>query len=109
MKILLDENIDVDFVKEFTGYQVETVKSMNWTGKENGELLTLAVKNRFEVLITLDSNLQYQQNLSKFDISVINLKLKDSRLKTLKLLVMEIVKHLKRLESKGNKEFIEIL
>ncbi len=108
MKILLDENIDVDFVKEFTGYQVETVKSMNWTGKENGELLTLAVKNRFEVLITLDSNLQYQQNLSKFDISVINLKSKDSRLETLKSLVLEIDKHLKRLGVKGNKEFIEI-
>ena len=90
MKILLDENIDVNFVKEFTQHEVETVKSMLWTGKVNGELLTLAEKNGFNIFITLDSNLVYQQNLSKYNINIINLKTKDSKLATLKLFLPKI-------------------
>ena len=42
---------------------------MGWAGKRNGELLSLAAKD-FDVFVTADQNLQYQQNLADFDIAV---------------------------------------
>ena len=65
MKILLDENIDVRFKNLFdaTVHQVFTVKDMDWLGIKNGELLKLLEENHFDVLIAVDKNLPYQQNI----------------------------------------------
>ncbi len=84
MKIILDENIDVNLKDEFAGYDIKSVKDNGWNGIENGKLLALAIKNEFSVFITLDSNLRYQQNLSNFNIHIIVLKAKDSRISHLK-------------------------
>ena|ERR1051325_329434 len=108
MKILLDENIDIGFAKEFTGYEIETVKSMNWSGISNGVLLKLAIKNNFKVFITLDSNLVYQQNLSSFNINVINLKSKDSKLDFLKKFTPKILIQLKKIQVESLSKYIEI-
>ena len=68
MKVLLDENLPTklrfDFSKDF---QIITVKEMGWLGKKNGELLGLLTLNGFDCFVTVDKNLKYQQNLSKFD------------------------------------------
>ena len=108
MKILLDENIDVNFAKEFTEYEIETVKSMNWTGKINGELLASAEKNGFEVFITLDSNLIYQQNLSKYNLYIIKIKSKDSKISTLKSFLPLLKSQINRILEMGSDKFIEI-
>ncbi len=71
MKVLLDENISNSWIKELTNHQVESVKTMGWLGKKNGELLGLAVLNKFEAFVTWDKQLQYQQNLTKFELAVI--------------------------------------
>ena len=108
MKILLDENIDVNFVNEFQENEVKTVKGMNWMGKMNGELLSLAEMNGFEIFITLDSNLIYQQNLSKYNIFIIRLKAKDSKLPTLQKFLPLITNNIKRIQNKIAEQFIEI-
>jgi hypothetical protein len=81
---------------------------MNWIGKMNGELLSLAIQNGFEIFITLDSNLKFQQNLSKFNIFIINLKSKDSKLPTLKLFIPQLLNHLNKIQENISDKFIEI-
>ena len=108
MKILIDENIDVDFKNEISEFDVKTVRDNNWTGIENGKLLNLAITNNYKILITLDSNLKYQQDLSKFDISIIILKSKDSRLSSLRLLVPQIKNCIEKLIRSEKFEIFEV-
>jgi predicted nuclease of predicted toxin-antitoxin system len=64
MKILLDESLPTKLSEFFgTEHEVLTVRDMNWLGKKNGELLRLVIENNFEVFVTADRNLPYQQNL----------------------------------------------
>jgi hypothetical protein len=65
VKLLLDECVDRRFAKELQGHFVKTVPQMGWATIKNGELLALAEKE-FDVFITVDRNLSFQQNLSKF-------------------------------------------
>lgn len=74
MKILLDENINSELKKYLSGHNVYTVKDMKWLGKKNGELLKLAVENEFQILISNDTNIKYQQNLPKFQINILVLR-----------------------------------
>lgn len=90
LKILLDEKIDVNFKDELTGFDIHTVKENGWTGIENGKLLELVIRNNYNVFITLDSNLRYQQNLSKINLHIIVIKAKDSRLAHLKLFTAKL-------------------
>ena len=84
MKILLDENLPTKVKYDFgEGYDVKTVKEMGWLGKKNGELLGLAAFNGFDIFITLDKNLQNQQNLNKVDLKFIILQAKDNKHQTL--------------------------
>ena len=72
MKILLDEKIPTKLRFDFSdAFQTITVKEMGWLGKKNGELLGLLTLNGFGCFVTIDKNLKYQQNLSKFDIIVV--------------------------------------
>lgn len=49
---------------------MRTVQEQRWSSKENGELLTLASRE-FEVLVTADQNLPFQQNLKNFELGVV--------------------------------------
>ena len=90
MKILLDECIDRRLVKEITGHEVKTVPQMGWATIKNGELLTLAEKD-FEVFVTVDRNLSFQQNLPRYDIVVIVLRARSNRLQDLRPLVPKLL------------------
>ncbi len=105
MKIFFDENIDPAFKSLFEGDIVETVKSKNWLGKKNGELLGLVVFNGFDVFITKDRNLKYQQNLNKLGITIVVLISKSNDEKDLTALLLKAKKLLK---SKSTKRIIEI-
>jgi len=48
---------------------------MNWLGMKNGELLSRAVENEFDIFISADKQIKYQQNLMKYGINIIILKL----------------------------------
>lgn len=84
MKILLDENLPTKVKYDFgKGYEVRTVRDMEWLGKKNGELLGLAAFNGFDIFITLDKNLRNQQNLNKVDLKFILLLTIDNKHQTL--------------------------
>jgi predicted nuclease of predicted toxin-antitoxin system len=92
MKILLDENL-ARKLKNFLGeHQVYTVREKAWSGKTNGELLRLLDSNGFDVLITADKNLRFQQPVQKHNAAIIPLRASDNRLQTLKQLVPKILR-----------------
>ena len=63
MCVLLDECLPRRLRSHLAGHDVQTVQAMGWSGKKNGELLRVVAAQGFEVLITADQNMQYQQNL----------------------------------------------
>ena len=56
---------------ELPGHVVETAYERGWSELENGELLSVAEADGFEIFVTTDRNLQYQQNLSRRRISIV--------------------------------------
>jgi hypothetical protein len=52
-------------------HQVKTVFELNWGSLSNGELLLEAKAGNFDVLVTTDQNLRYQQNLTKRRIAIV--------------------------------------
>jgi predicted nuclease of predicted toxin-antitoxin system len=73
MRILFDQNMPRNLRAFLPGHEVRTSGQMGWQELENGELLTKAESAGFEVFITGDQNLSYQQNLSTRTISIIEL------------------------------------
>ena len=71
MKILLDECVTKHLKPLLIGHEVSTVREMGWSGVKNGKLMTLCVENGFEILLTIDKNLQHQQNLDKYPITIV--------------------------------------
>jgi hypothetical protein len=69
---------------------VRAVADQGWLGISNGQLLALAAAE-FEVFVTVDRNLPFQQHLPKFDIAVILLRAKTNRLDDMVLLVPDLV------------------
>ena len=90
MKLLLDECIDRRLGKELIGYDVKTVPQMGWAGIKNGQLLALA-EAEFDVFITVDRNLSFQQNLPQFTLAVLILQAPSNRLADLKPLAPKIL------------------
>jgi hypothetical protein len=78
------------FAKEISGHNVQTVPQMGWAGVKNGELLALAEK-QFEVFVTVDRNLSFQQNLTLYNIAVIVLRCRGNRLRDLRPLVPDLI------------------
>lgn len=70
MNILLDECTPRIVKKRLPHFTIRTVQDMGWAGIKNGALLKLA-EAQFEVFITTDKNLRYQQNLAKRTIAFI--------------------------------------
>ncbi len=66
---------------------------MRWNGKGNGELLALA-RDRFDVLVTTDQKLPYQQNLSETDVAVVILVARTNGFDDLRLLIPDLISHL---------------
>jgi len=71
MKLLFDQGTPVPLRKFLGDHSVETAYELGWSDYQNGELLTLAEDNGFEVLVTTDQNLRYQQNLTSRRISIV--------------------------------------
>lgn len=72
MRILLDENFPIDFTKLLVGHEVTTihVHSLGWSGIKNGELLRRAY-SVCDVFVTLDRNLEFQQNIKVLPFGVV--------------------------------------
>lgn len=72
MRLLIDECLPrtLKFLLAAAGHKCETVHDAGLSGKENGELLAFA-DSKFDVFITVDKNIRYQQNISGRDIAVL--------------------------------------
>ena len=90
MKVLLDECVDARFAPHVTGFDTQTVVGKGWSGISNGKLLNLA-QAEFDVFVTVDKNLSFQQNLPKYSIAVILLHCKSNRVQDLLLLMEELL------------------
>jgi hypothetical protein len=86
MRVLLDECVDWRLLRDLTQYDVRTVKQLGWEKIKNGALLRLAA-TEFDVFVTVDGNLPYQQNVSALEIAVIVLRGRTTRLPDLRELL----------------------
>ncbi len=89
MKILLDECVDSRLARHFSEFEVHTVHDRGWAGITNGKLLALA-QAEFDVFVTVDRNLTFQQNIPKFSLAVILVHSVSNRLSDLIRLVPDI-------------------
>lgn len=70
MRILIDECLDWRLGRAMTGHESLSVQKMGWAGIKNGKLLTLA-QEKFDIFLTADRNLSFQQDTTKFKIAVV--------------------------------------
>jgi predicted nuclease of predicted toxin-antitoxin system len=82
VKILLDHNLDWRLKRHLPGHEAASANEMGWEDLRNGELLSRAEGAGFEVLLTGDANLNYQQNLSGRSIALVVIRAFDNRRKT---------------------------
>ncbi|MBS1701549.1 MAG: hypothetical protein JST12_07805 [Armatimonadetes bacterium] len=73
MRVLLDNCVDRRFAKLLTNHEVIHAREMGWAELSNGILIKEAESNEFDVMITVDKNLQYQQSLVGRKLSIITL------------------------------------
>jgi len=91
MKILIDECLPIRLKDEYAEHIVSTVQEMGWHGKRDSELLKLAVDNGFEIFITIDKNIKYQQNTKKIKLGIIVLDVPRTKLENLKPMTKELI------------------
>jgi hypothetical protein len=90
VRVLLDECVDSRLATHVRGHEVTTVVARGWGGISNGKLLALA-QAEFDVFVTVDRNLSFQQNLPAFSIAVILISSKSNRLSDLISLIPELL------------------
>jgi predicted nuclease of predicted toxin-antitoxin system len=93
MRILLDEDLPRRLGALLVEHQVSTVQINGWAGSRNGKLLELAAA-RFDVFLTMDRNLEFQQNLATLPIAVLVIEAVSNRMEDLVPLVPGILKEL---------------
>ena len=71
MRVLFDQGVPVPLRRYLTGHEVVTASERGWSTLSNGELLSAAEDDGFDVFVTNDKNLTYQQNLSTRSIAIV--------------------------------------
>ena len=94
MRLLLDECVPRKFKDTLPGHEASTAREMGLSGKRNGELLALMREHRFEVFVTVDQNVEFQQNVKASGIAIIVLGARTNRLKELRPLAPAVLRKL---------------
>jgi predicted nuclease of predicted toxin-antitoxin system len=100
MRLLLDESVPSRLRRSLTDHSVRTVVEAGWSGIKNGKLLALAA-TEFDAFITVDKNLQFQQNLEKLPIAVVVIDAVSNELPVLLPLVPALLRELASLKPKA--------
>lgn len=87
MKILLDECVTKRLKQHLREFEVFTVTEMRWNGLKNGKLLSQCVDKSFDIILTIDKNMMFQQNLDKYFITIVVLDSLTSKIEELVLFV----------------------
>jgi hypothetical protein len=90
VKVFVDECVDWRLAHHIVGHEVKTAHQLGWTTIKNGELLALATRE-FDVFVTVDRNLSFQQNLPAYAIAVIVLRARSNRLGDLQPLIPKLL------------------
>jgi len=98
MKILLDECVTKKLKPYLKEFEVFTVTELGWGGIKNGKLLTLGTEKDFDVLLIIDKNLIYQQNLKKHKISIAVLNTITSKIEEISQFVPSLKSQLPKFE-----------
>jgi hypothetical protein len=99
VRVLLDEQLPRRLTRALPGHDVQTAQRQGWSGVKNGELLRRASESGFDVRLTSDQNLQFQQNLSRFSIGVVVLVAPSNKLEDLLPLVPRMLQILPSVRS----------
>lgn len=94
MRVLLDANIPQDFRHELREHEVETARFAGLNDLDDGALLE-RMSGRFDVLVTMDTSLDHQQNIAEYPFAVIVLRARSNRLSDLLPLVAPLLEVLK--------------
>jgi hypothetical protein len=105
VKILLDECVDRRLGRLLIGHDVKTVPQLGWATIQNGKLLSLAAKE-FDIFLTVDRNLAFQQPITEFSIGVVVLQARTNRLQDLEILIPKVLSVLREIR-KGEVRFIQ--
>ncbi len=97
MKVLIDENLPRKLAGHLKGHECRTVAECGWAGKKNGELLSLA-KPQFDVLLTLDKNIPYQQDLKLGQIAILIVRARSNRIQDLLPVIPDCLLALQNIE-----------
>ena len=97
MKVLLDECLPRRLKRDLSGHQIFTVLEMGWAGVKNGALLRLIQDAAFDVFVTIDGNLTYQQNLKGVNLAIIVLRARDNTIESLRPLAPAILAAIQRI------------
>ena len=99
MKLLLYECVPAPMQKLLSGHKCSTVQNVGWSGSRNGELLD-RTEGQFDLLITSDQNVRYQQNLAGRNIAIIELSTNDiGRIKKAISIIQEAIDQYRRTRS----------
>lgn len=90
MRVLLDEQLPVDFAEALQGHTVDTVVGRGWAGIQNGELMQ-RMRGEFDALITLDRGIEFQQNIAGLSFGVLLVRAPSNRMVHLEPLVPAIL------------------
>src|ERR671925_965323 len=100
MRILLDEDLPRRLAALLVGHKVSTVQRSGWTGIKNGELLRLAAA-QFDVFVSMDGNLEFQQNIRALPIAVLIIQALSNRMEHLTPLVPAILQELDHIPTRS--------
>ena len=87
MKILLDECVTKRLKKFLEDFEVFTVLELGLSGIKNGKLMSYCVENNFDILLTIDKNLNFQQNYKNFAVAIVVLNSSTSKIEELKTFI----------------------
>ena len=99
MRLLLDECLPRKPKREFVGHEVFTIDEAGFKGLKNGKLLQSASEAGFEILVSVDKNIEHQQNKASLPLAILVLVAPSNRLESLLPLMAEASKILKSIKT----------
>ena len=88
-KVLFDENMPRKLRRDLPEFSIRTAQEQGWSSFKNGQLLARAVRE-FEVLVTIDQRMRYQQNLHDLSLGIVVIDTRDTRFESIRAHVEEL-------------------
>lgn len=94
MRILVDQCLPRQLAAELTGHDATTVRAQRWLGLRNGVLLRAALDAGFDVFVTNDSSIEFQQNVKRIGIAVVAIVGFRNRMQDLRPIIPRVLNEL---------------